>query len=113
MSRSTVSDSRRSSRVPLQVVISLQDNTQRTCDGETEIVNLHGALIHTTIELPYRAEISIHVQLTGKSAKARIIYVNPLNRLLCGIELDRPQNIWGVPLPPPDWTESSAFNAKH
>ena len=40
------SDSRRSTRVPLKVVLSARGVTERlTCDGETIVVNCHGALI--------------------------------------------------------------------
>ena len=106
-------ESRRSTRVPLKVEIFLEGNTHLKCDGETEIVNLHGALIHTAAELPYGAKISIHVHLTDKHAKARIVYINPFNRLHCGIELEQPDNIWGVRLPPEDWTDSAASRAKH
>jgi hypothetical protein len=45
--------------------------------------------------------------MTGKKALARVAYVDRTNPLHCGIELHEPQNIWGVPLPPEDWTESS------
>ena len=105
-------ESRRSTRVPLQVAISVQGQADLSCEGTTEIVNLHGALIHTEVELPYGANIDIHVMLTDKRAKARIIYINPLNRLMCGIELEQPENIWGVPLPPKDWTDSSISRAR-
>jgi len=108
MTESGSHESRRSTRVPLKVAITVEGQADRTCEGTTEIVNLHGALIHTAVELPYNANIDIHVILTDKRAKARIIYINPLNRLLCGIELEHPENIWGVSLPPKDWTESSA-----
>ena len=101
-------ESRRSTRVPLKVAITVEGQANLTCEGTTEIVNLHGALIHTAVELPYKATIDVHVLLTDQRAKARIIYINPLNRLMCGIELEHPENIWGVPLPPKDWTDSSA-----
>lgn len=112
MTEPIVNESRRSSRVPLKVKISVDGQPDQACEGETEIVNLHGALIHTAIELPYRANIDIHVYLTDKHAKARIVYINPLNRLMCGIELERPDNVWGVPLPPKDWSESSASRVR-
>jgi hypothetical protein len=105
-------ESRRSSRVPLKVVISVEDDPSQTCGGETEIVSLHGALIHTVVELPCGAEVSIHVYLTDKRAKGQVVYVNPFDRMLCGIALERPENIWGVPLPSKDWTESAASRAK-
>ncbi|HXJ89621.1 MAG TPA: hypothetical protein VMS18_22590 [Candidatus Binatia bacterium] len=112
MTESTPSESRRSTRVPLKVAISVEGQTDRTCEGTTEIVNLHGALIHTEVELPYAANIDVHVILTDKRAKARIVYINPLNRLMCGIELEHPENIWGVPLPPKDWNDSSISRAR-
>ena len=49
--------------------------------------------------------VSIHVYLTDKRAAARIVYIDPETPLQCGIQLDEPQNIWGVPLPPNDWDE--------
>ncbi len=77
----------------------------RTCEGGTIVVNLHGALIATAIELSAGMKISIHVYLTDKRAAARVVYVDPKNTLHCGIELNQPGNIWGVPLPPNDWGE--------
>jgi hypothetical protein len=101
----TFGESRRSTRVPLKVVIAIEGGTERrTCDGETIVVNLHGALIATAIELSTGMRISIHVYLTDKRTAAQVVYIDPKSSLLCGIELDEPQNIWGVPLPPDDWT---------
>ena len=102
-------ESRRSTRVPLRVVISVEGGKENlTCEGETIVVNLHGALLMTAIPLAQGLKISIQVFLTGKRSGARVAYVDPKDRLRCGIELDHPQNIWGVPLPPSDWTEASA-----
>jgi PilZ domain-containing protein len=102
-------ESRRSTRVPLRVVISVEGgNEQLTCEGETIIVNLHGALLTTAVPLAPGLKISIQVYLTGKRSGARVAYIDPANSLRCGIELDHPQNIWGVPLPPSDWSEGSA-----
>lgn len=102
-------ESRRSTRVPLKVVISVEGGTDKlTCEGETIVVNLHGALLVTAVPLSKGMQISIQVYLTGKRSAARVAYVDPKNPKRCGIELDQPQNIWGVPLPPSDWTEASA-----
>ena len=102
-------ESRRSTRVPLKVVISVEGGTDNlTCEGETIVVNLHGALLVTAVPLSKGMQISIQVYLTGKRSAARVAYVDPKNPKRCGIELDQPQNIWGVPLPPSDWTEASA-----
>jgi len=49
---------RRSTRVPLKVVITAQSLTEPlTCDGETIVVNRQGALISCSI--PLRVEMNI------------------------------------------------------
>jgi hypothetical protein len=99
-------ESRRSTRVPLKVVIRVEGSTDHlTCEGETIVVNLHGALLSTAVALRLDLHISVQVFLTGKRAKARVVYIDPSNSLLCGIALEKPRNIWGVSLPPPDWSE--------
>jgi hypothetical protein len=85
----------------------------RTCEGETIIVNLHGALIATAIGLSSGMRISIHVYLTDKRAAARVVYIDPKNPLHCGIELDEPRNIWGVSVPLDNWEEIAALETGH
>jgi len=106
-SRGRVSgESRRSTRVPLKVVIKAQAIAERlTCEGETIIVNLHGALISTSVALSVGMKIEIHVYLTGKHSNAQVVYVDPEQPLHCGIALAMPRNIWGISLPPEDWHE--------
>jgi hypothetical protein len=113
-STATFRESRRSIRVPLKVVIAIEGGAEsRTCEGETIVVNLHGALIATAIGLSTGMKISIHVYLTDKRAAARVVYTDPKNPLHCGIELAEPRNIWGVPLPPDDWDETSVLETEH
>ena len=101
---------RRSARVPLKVDIKVEAGSESfVCDGETIVVNMHGALISTVAALRVGMKISIHVFLTDKRASARVVCTNQENPLQCGIELERPQNIWGVFLPPEDWEESTAM----
>jgi hypothetical protein len=105
-------ESRRSTRVSLKVAIDVQNVIQLlTCEGETLTVNLQGALICTTACLRLGMKISIHVYLTDKRARARVVYVDPEDSLRCGIELDQPRNIWGVSLPPADWDETQELEA--
>jgi hypothetical protein len=111
-SRSTLRESRRSTRVSLKVVIAIEGGTA-TCDGETIVINLHGALIATATGLSTGMKISIHVYVTDKRAAARIVYIDPKNPLHCGIELDEPRNIWGVPLPPDNWQEAPTSETGH
>jgi hypothetical protein len=77
-------------------------------DGETVVVNHHGALISTTLALHVGMRIEVHVILTGKRALAHVAYVDPANPLLCGIGLEKAQNIWGIRLPPDDWKEEDS-----
>jgi hypothetical protein len=92
------------------VVIAIEGGAEtRTCDGETIVLNLQGALIATGITLSTGMRISIHVYVTDNRAAARVVYVDPENPLHCGIALDEPRNIWGVPLPPNDWGEKMSL----
>ena len=101
-------ESRRSTRVPLKVVIKAQGISEPlTCEGETIVVNRHGALISTAVALSMGLRIEVQVYLTDKRANAQVVYVDPKQPLRCGIALERPENIWGVSLPPDDWYEGA------
>jgi hypothetical protein len=76
-----------------------------TCEGETIVVNLHGALILSGVGLRIGMKIGLHVLLTDKRAVADVVYVDPEHPRHCGINLEKPGNIWGLPLPPDDWDE--------
>ena len=103
-SKPVARESRRSTRVRLKVVIEARGITEPlTCDGETFVVNLHGALISTAVPLRVGMRIEIQVILTDKRAAAKVVYVDPEQPRHCGIGLEEPQNIWGVSLPPEDW----------
>ena len=84
-SKPIVRDARRSTRVPLKVVIEAQGIAEAlTCEGETIVVNLHGALISTAIPLSKDMKIKIEVNLTGKRANAEVVYIDPQQPLHCG-----------------------------
>ncbi len=101
-------ESRRSTRVPLKVEIKTEGITKPlTCDGETTVVNLHGALISTALALTAGMKVEIQVYLTGKRAQAKVVYIDPDRPLRCGIALVKPENIWGVVLTPDDWEPDS------
>ena len=95
-------DQRRSTRVPIRVHLHVRA-TGLSCEGETIVVNLHGALVKATSPLQLNAAINIEVPLTGKTASARVVHASRQNPLEYGIGLDQPQNIWGIQLPPADW----------
>lgn len=98
---------RRSTRVPLTVRIEALGIAEVLhCEGETMVVNLHGASISTTAVLRVGMRIEIHVCLTDKRVDAEVVYVDPDQPLHCGISLTKAQNIWGVSFPPDDWHEA-------
>lgn len=89
------------------MVITIEEaSDHRSCEGETVIVNLQGALIATEVALKVGMKISIHVYMTDKHAAAKVVYVDRDMPLQFGIELAEPQNIWGVHLPPNDWNDA-------
>lgn len=99
-------EARRSTRVPLKVVIAARGvGEPLTCDGETIIVNRHGALISCTVPLRIGLQIEIHVVITDKNANAEVVSIDPERPFLCGIALEKPENIWGLSFPPDDWYE--------
>ena len=106
MSQVCVGESRRSTRVPLKVVISARGITEPlTCDGDTIVVNLHGALMYCTVPLHVGLKIVIRVIITGKRTPAEVVYLDPERPQVCGITLAKPGNIWGLSFPPNDWHE--------
>jgi hypothetical protein len=52
-------------------------------------------------------KIEIYVLVTDKRAQAKVVYVDPEQPCVCGIALTKPENIWGVSIPPDDWYEHS------
>ena len=102
------SESRRSTRVALKIVISIQGLSEPlTCDGETITVNRHGALISSSVPLRSEFKFKIQVVVTGMRAEAKVVHVDPEQPQLCGIALQKPENIWDLSLPPDDWYGNS------
>lgn len=101
-------ETRRSTRVPIKIRVEASGISEPlSCTGETVVVNRHGALISTEIALHLGTRIEIHVIPTDKLARAEVVYVNPDSPLYCGIELEKPANIWGISFPPADWQDGS------
>ena len=102
-------ESRRSTRVRMSVMVEARGLREPLiCEGETIVVNRHGALLLTSMTLRVGMRIEIHVLLTDKRAQAEVVYVDPEQPLHCGIALAKPENIWGMSLPPDDWIESDS-----
>jgi len=103
-------ESRRSTRVRLKIHIEVRGATPPiSCEGETRVVNCHGALIMTADTLRVGMNVEIHVIATDKRALAKVVYVDPDMPRHCGIGLEKPHNIWGVTSPPDDWKMDDAL----
>jgi hypothetical protein len=98
---------RRSTRIPTNVHVEVQ-SAGFAYVGETITVNAHGALVRIAAPLKVGERITLHVQRTGKSAPAAVVFAN-LSQF--GLELQRPENIWGVAAPPADWSALSSETA--
>ena len=62
---------RRSTRVPLTLLIEIHDDAE-ALPAETIVVNLHGALISTSIPLTIGMTISVYVYLTDKRSMCKV-----------------------------------------
>jgi hypothetical protein len=91
---------RRSTRIASDILVEVQGEDFAYA-GETITVNLHGALVRIAAPLKCGDRVSIHVHGTGKSAAGAIVFASGESQF--GIELETPDNIWGVALPPADW----------
>lgn len=108
MAQKRVAESRRSTRVPLKVVLAARGLSEPLItDGETIVVNRHGARIRCTAPLQVGLHIEVHVIITDKRSAAKVVYVDPKRPEVCGIELAEPENIWGLSLPPDDWYDAT------
>jgi len=74
--------------------------------GETITVNLHGALVRVAAPLRLGDRVTVHVNQTGKSAPGAVVFANS-GMSQFGIELQKPEDIWGVAIPPQDWSTLS------
>lgn len=93
---------RRTSRVKYDVLVELKDE-RFAYAGETVVVNLHGALIRSSAALDLGSPVIIHVQQTGKAAPAKVVFASYDRPPHYGVELESPDNIWGITDAPPDW----------
>lgn len=104
LSNHLLGESRGSTRIRLKILIEVHGVTEAlTCEGETIVVNLDGALILTAVALRVGMKVSIHVQITDRVAAAEVVWVDPDRPRHCGISLAKTENLWGISLPPHDW----------
>jgi hypothetical protein len=51
-------------------------------------------------------KIEIHVVITDKRANAEVVNFDAESPFVCGVALEKPENIWGLSFPPDDWFET-------
>ena len=103
-----MSDPRRSTRIATDITADVLIEVQgerHAYAGETVRVNLHGALVRIAAPLKLGDRVTLYVHRTGKSAGAGVVFAD-YKASLFGIELDGPENIWGLDYTPTDWTAS-------
>ena len=92
---------RRSTRITTDVLVELESE-RFAYAGKTITLNLHGALVHVSAPLKLGDRVLLHVHLTGKSARATVVFVDEATSEF-GLDLDTPENIWGIAVTPADW----------
>ena len=70
------------------------------------MVNRHGVLISSAVPLRIGLKIEIHVVITDNRASAEVVYLDAEQPFVCGVALEKPENIWGLSFPPDDWFET-------
>jgi len=101
---------RRSTRVKADVAADVLIEVQGerfAYAGETVTVNLHGALVRITAPLKLGERVNLYVHRTGRSVGAGVVFAD-YEASQFGIELDCPENIWGISAPPTDWTAAAS-----
>ena len=101
-----ISTPRRSTRVTADLVVDVQGE-KFACAGETITVNLHGALVRVAARFKVEDRVMLYVHRTSRSVGASVVFVDEQASQF-GLELDNPENIWGMPDPPSDWVTSAS-----
>ncbi|HMD84062.1 MAG TPA: hypothetical protein VKO18_05105 [Terriglobia bacterium] len=74
---------------------------------QTSIVNLHGCKVRTSYRIMVGMLVTVECPKAGTSGKGVCVRVWDPQPGVAGhdiaIQLIKPQNLWGVPNPPPDW----------
>ena len=95
-------ESRISTRVPLRISIKVRVSLNLSPVKVKRYRQSPRSIDFHNRKLSLGTRIEIEVYFTGKCAKAKVVYVSPLQSLHCGIELAEPRNIWGISLTPDD-----------
>jgi len=70
--------------------------------AETILVNRHGARIRSNVALETSMEVRVAMLAPYKWRVGQVVWANS-HESEYGIELNRPENFWGIYFPPEDW----------
>jgi len=106
MTQLSVERGRRSSRVlvslPLAVSGQKSDGSHVSGAAETILVNRHGARIRSSVPLEPSMEVRVALLAPYKWRVGHVVWADSREEEY-GIELNRPENFWGIFFPPEDW----------
>jgi hypothetical protein len=68
---------RRSTRIPLRLSIRTVRSEGPNCNAETITVNLHGALVRTSLPLIVGETVELEVLITAKKVRAEVVWCDP------------------------------------
>ena len=101
---------RRSTRIPLRIPVHLVvqvGGQARSFEAWTMIVNIHGAKVECRRPFESGDEVLIQVPFNGKAQKGKVVggtlEANNDGNYEFGVELENPEDLWGVGFPPSDW----------
>ena len=109
-------DVRRSTRILLSIPVEVSgwDVEGREIHEKTttSLVNKHGARISLQQKISVGSNVVISIPHLKREQRCRVIWMSCLHddrdNYQIGVELERPDNFWGVDFPPGDWDVSTA-----
>ena len=115
MATSETDNKRRSSRVfaRMQVRAAGRDNRGHkfTKQGETIVINAHGALLYLDVEIDMGALVTLRSPATEEDQESRVVYIGGASDrgMRLGLEFVSPApHFWGIEFPPSDWKPGSS-----
>ncbi len=99
---------RRSGRLPLStrlIITPAESQSKFRADSQTIDVSLHGARIHTDINLETDMRIRVFQPWRNRIQDGRVIWARVTGIQEYGIELADPEDFWGINFPPDRWHE--------
>ena len=88
--------------LPLAVSGQKRDGSHISGAAETILVNRHGARIRSSVALETGMEVRVAMLAPYKWRIGQVVWADSEQNEY-GIELNRPENFWGIYFPPEDW----------